>query len=136
MVAEYLPPDRYQVHVSEGSLFLWLRLNMSITSQELYERLKSRGVLIVPGEYFFFALNEPWSHHHQCIRLTFSMPDEVVRTGIEILADEHRLIRQALDSFSLATHKMEQGINPPAFIGLTPELYFFAGAAETAESGF
>jgi hemerythrin-like domain-containing protein len=32
---------------------------------------------------------------------------------IEILADEHRLIRQALDSFSLATHKMEQGINPP-----------------------
>ena len=33
---------------------------------------------------------------------------------IEILADEHRLIRQALDCFSLATHKMEQGINPPA----------------------
>ena len=33
---------------------------------------------------------------------------------IEILAEEHRLIRQALDSFSLATHKMEQGINPPA----------------------
>jgi hemerythrin-like domain-containing protein len=33
---------------------------------------------------------------------------------IEILADEHRLIRQALDSFGLATHKMEQGVNPPA----------------------
>src|SRR4030043_2458962 len=33
---------------------------------------------------------------------------------IEILADEHRLIGQALDCFSLATHKMEQGINPPA----------------------
>jgi hemerythrin-like domain-containing protein len=32
---------------------------------------------------------------------------------IEILANEHRLIRQALDSFSLATHKMEQGVNPP-----------------------
>jgi len=32
---------------------------------------------------------------------------------IEILANEHRLIRQALDSFSLATNKMEQGINPP-----------------------
>lgn len=33
---------------------------------------------------------------------------------IEILADEHRLIRQTLDSLSLATHKMEQGVNPPA----------------------
>lgn len=32
---------------------------------------------------------------------------------LEILADEHRLIRQALDSFHLATQKMEEGINPP-----------------------
>jgi hemerythrin-like domain-containing protein len=32
----------------------------------------------------------------------------------EILTNEHRLITQALDSFRLATIKMEQGINPPA----------------------
>ncbi len=32
----------------------------------------------------------------------------------EMLMDEHRLIRQGLDNFRLATQKMEQGINPPA----------------------
>jgi hemerythrin-like domain-containing protein len=32
---------------------------------------------------------------------------------IEILSEEHRLIRQALDAFSLAARKMEQGVNPP-----------------------
>jgi hemerythrin-like domain-containing protein len=41
---------------------------------------------------------------------------------IDILSEEHRLIRQALDAFSLATHKMEQGINPP--------LEFFEKAVE------
>jgi ABC-type lipoprotein export system ATPase subunit len=32
---------------------LWFR-NLPITTKELYERLKKRGVLVVPGEYFFY----------------------------------------------------------------------------------
>lgn len=33
--------------------------------------------------------------------------------AMEVLADEHRLISQALDSFRLARQKMEDGVNPP-----------------------
>lgn len=84
---EFMPPGSYQVHASEGALFLWLSLETSMTSAELYERLKQRGVLIVPGEYFFFGLTEPWSHQHECIRLTFSMRTDVVRDGIRILGE-------------------------------------------------
>lgn len=90
LLEEHMPADKYQVHVSEGALFLWLRLSMPIPSRELYERLKKRGVLVVPGEYFFFGLEEPWPHRNECIRMTFSMANDVVESGIEILADELR----------------------------------------------
>lgn len=90
LLAKYMPPEAYRVHVSEGALFLWLWLKTSMTSRELYERLKARGVLVVPGEYFFFGLEEPWDHEQQCIRMTFSMPDNVVEDGIRILAETLR----------------------------------------------
>ena len=88
LVRELLPKGVAKVHVSEGALFLWLWLDISITSRELYERLKSRGVLVVPGEYFFFGMSESWEHQHECIRMTFSMPTDTVRAGIEVLAEE------------------------------------------------
>lgn len=79
----------YAIHVSEGALFLWIWFkNLSIPARELYGRLKTRGVVIVPGEYFFFGLDEPWEHAKQCIRLTYSQRDEDVRQGIEILSQE------------------------------------------------
>jgi valine--pyruvate aminotransferase len=90
LLAKHVPKELYKVHVSEGALFLWLWLKMPISSRQLYDRLKARGVLIVPGEYFFFGLQEPWEHETQCIRMTFSMPDGVVEEGIKILADELR----------------------------------------------
>lgn len=90
LLTELMPEGLFKTHVSEGSLFLWLQLKMPITSLELYERLKKRGVLLVPGEYFFFGLDEPWQHQHECVRMTFSMHSEIVRSGIEILADELR----------------------------------------------
>ena len=79
----------YLVHRSEGAFFLWLWFpELPITSRELYERLKSRGVLVVPGEYFFYGLNDDWPHSRQCIRLTFSQSDRTVARGIETIADE------------------------------------------------
>ena len=83
-----MPTGSYQVHVSEGALFLWLRFpGLPISSAELYERLKARGVLIVPGEYFFYGSHPDVPHQTECIRMTFSMPYDVVRGGIEILAE-------------------------------------------------
>ncbi len=87
------PSLPYRVHLSEGALFLWLWFeDMPITSQELYERLKSRGVLIVSGHYFFFGLEDgtsnDWSHRNECIRMTFTMDEATVKSGIQIIAEE------------------------------------------------
>ena len=80
----------YNIHASEGAFFLWLWFrDLPVSTRVLYERLKERSVLVVPGEYFFFGLSDPeWAHRHECIRMTFTQPEQVVREGIEIIADE------------------------------------------------
>ena len=80
----------YRVHRSEGAFFLWLWFeDLPITSRELYERLKARGVLVVPGNYFFFGINDQhWRHRDECIRVSFTMADEVVRDGFRVIAEE------------------------------------------------
>lgn len=81
----------WSVHRSEGSFFLWLRLQgLPVTTLELYERLKARKVLVVPGEHFFFGLTEDWPHRHECLRLNYSGPEQTVREGLAIIADEVR----------------------------------------------
>jgi valine--pyruvate aminotransferase len=81
----------YAIHKSEGAFFLWLWFpELPIDSRELYERLKSRQVLVVPGEYFFFGMEsskDNWPHRRQCLRMTFSQSPEIVREGIQIIAD-------------------------------------------------
>jgi valine--pyruvate aminotransferase len=82
----------YSVHKCEGSLFLWIWFrDLPITTMELYERLKKRDTIVVPGRYFFFGLDEPWSHRDQCIRVNYAMPDADVQQGIALIADEVRL---------------------------------------------
>ena len=79
----------YRIHQGEGAFFLWFWFpNLPITTKKLYQRLKKRNVLIVPGEYFFFGIKSPWDHSKECIRITFSQPEPVIKKGIEILADE------------------------------------------------
>lgn len=79
----------FKLHASEGALFLWLWLpGLRITSQELYRRLKAKNLLVVSGHYFFYGLrDDAWRHRHECLRLTYSQPEPVVREGIRILAD-------------------------------------------------
>lgn len=79
----------FRMHVSEGALFLWLWFEgLPITSHELYTRLKEREVLIISGHHFFFGLEKEWSHQHECIRLTYTMPEHVVSEGIKVIAEE------------------------------------------------
>ena len=80
----------WRVHKREGALFLWLWFeDLPITSLELYERLKARDVLVVPGNYFFYGLeDEHWSHRNECLRISFTMPEEVVREGFRVIGDE------------------------------------------------
>jgi valine--pyruvate aminotransferase len=82
----------WAVHASEGAFFHWLWLrDLAIPTLELYERLKRLKVLVVPGEYFFFGLDpqdDAWPHRRQCLRLNFAQPEQVVREGLEIIAQE------------------------------------------------
>jgi valine--pyruvate aminotransferase len=82
----------YRLHETGGAMFLWLWLPESrLTSRQWYERLKARGVLVVPGDHFFFGLDESeadWPHRRQCLRLSFSMEDVTVTRGLEIIGEE------------------------------------------------
>jgi valine--pyruvate aminotransferase len=82
----------FAMHKPEGALFLWLWFEgLPITSAELYERLKARGVLVVSGHYFFPGLEgDPWRHKDECIRVTYAQDDAVVEQGLAIIADEVR----------------------------------------------
>ncbi|MBE9538223.1 MAG: valine--pyruvate transaminase [Proteobacteria bacterium] len=82
----------YHIHKPEGAIFLWLWFEgLPITSRELYERLKKRGVLIVPGQDFFIGMDDDWQHKHECIRVSYAQDAEVVKKGVEIIAEEvHR----------------------------------------------
>jgi valine--pyruvate aminotransferase len=81
----------FHIHKPEGAFFLWLWFEgLPITSQELYLRLKRRGVLIVPGHHSFFGLREEWPHQHECIRVSYVQGEEAVREGINIIAEEVR----------------------------------------------
>lgn len=86
----------WKIHRAEGALFLWLWFpGLPIRSTELYERLKKRGVLIIPGSHFFFGLEEnDWAHRDECIRLSYAMDEAVVRGGLEVIADEMRVIER------------------------------------------
>ena len=79
------------IHKPEGAIFLWLWLEgLPITSQTLYERLKARGVLVVPGHNFFIGLGEDWPHRHECIRVSYARDEATVRRGVAIIAEEIR----------------------------------------------
>lgn len=77
-------------HVNEGSFFLWLYLdNYPQTSKELYDALKKREVIVVPGEYFFPGLDDrEWDHQYRCVRINYGRPDREIVEGFKILAEE------------------------------------------------
>jgi valine--pyruvate aminotransferase len=77
------------IHKPEGAIFLWLWFkDLPISSEELYQRLKARGVLVVSGHHFFPGLAGDWQHCHECIRVTYCQDASVVEQGAQIIADE------------------------------------------------
>ncbi|GAA5315008.1 MAG: valine--pyruvate transaminase [Candidatus Pelagadaptatus aseana] len=79
----------FHIHKPEGAIFLWLWFEgLPITSQELYQRLKKRGVLIVPGHNFFVGMDDDWAHKHECIRVSYAQDAAIVKRGVEIIAEE------------------------------------------------
>lgn len=84
-----IPDERFRIHKPEGAIFLWLWFDeLPITTMDLYKRLKDRGVLIVPGEYFFIGQEDEWDHAHQCLRMNYVQDDEAMKKGIAVIAEE------------------------------------------------
>lgn len=88
----------WAVHQSEGAIFLWIWFkNLPVSTEVLYQRLKRRNVVVVPGQFFFFGDDAAidgdqrisgWRHRHECLRLSYAQEPETVRRGIEVMAEE------------------------------------------------
>lgn len=79
----------YYLHNPDGSFFIWIWFRgLPITDLDLYRRLQKRGVIVVPGRYFFGAFNEDWRHKMECIRISFCLDNAILEQGIKIIAEE------------------------------------------------
>ncbi|WGK57287.1 valine--pyruvate transaminase [Pantoea sp. SS70] len=89
ILRRYLPEDRCLIHKPEGAIFLWLWFrDLPISTEALYQRLKARGVLMVPGHFFFPGLEHEWPHTHQCMRMNYVPDAEKIERAVQILAEE------------------------------------------------
>ena len=92
-------------HKPEGAFFMWLWFqHLPIAATELYQQLKRRDVIIIPGGHFQPGATGPreqqgqqqeqqreQQHCSQCIRLSYSTSSESeLSKGIAILAEEVR----------------------------------------------
>ncbi|MER2490437.1 valine--pyruvate transaminase [Catenovulum sediminis] len=82
---------KYRIHQPEGAFFIWLWFeDLPIPSSQLYLLLKEKGVLVMDGEPFFFALKEAWRHKQQCLRLSYCQSDEIIEKAVKIIAQTLR----------------------------------------------
>lgn len=83
----------YFIHQPEGAIFLWIWFKaLPITTQALYELLKTKGVIVVPGHNFFPGLESAWNHKHACIRISYAADAAIVERGIAIIGETVRQI--------------------------------------------
>jgi len=76
-------PDLKIYHLPEGGFYIWVILPDFISSNELYLKLKKRGVSILPGNVFY-----PESAKDKRIRISFAaVTEEEIKIGIKILSD-------------------------------------------------
>lgn len=75
------------LHRGEGAIFAWLWLqDLPMTDWEFYQKLKTVGVIAVPGSTFFPGLKEDWPHKQQCLRFSLTATAEELAEGMKRLA--------------------------------------------------
>ena len=91
LLRDAIDDPRLHIHKPEGSMFLWLWFEgLAVTSSELYQRLKQKGLLVVPGKYFFPGQATVSEHAESCLRMNYVQPEAELAKGIDILAQELR----------------------------------------------
>ena len=89
IIRRYISEDRCLIHKPEGAIFLWLWFrDLPISTEALYQRLKARGVLMVPGHFFFPGLEQAWPHTNQCMRMNYVPDSDKIERAVQILAEE------------------------------------------------
>ena len=84
----------YLVHEPEGAFFVWVYFpQLSITSTELYQRLKEKNVLVMDGAPFFFGMEGAFSHANKCVRLSYCQSEQTILSAITIIANEVRKLQ-------------------------------------------
>ncbi len=84
-----MPKDiPWYLHRGEGAIFGWLWFDeLPMTDWELYQELKTVGVIAVPGSPFFPGLREDWPHKQQCLRISLTATDDEIETAMQRLAE-------------------------------------------------
>ena len=82
--------ERLLIHQPEGAIFLWLNFpGLPVPAQTLYQRLKARGTLIIPGEPFFIGFDTAdYPHARECIRISIAQNEATLEQGIAAIAEE------------------------------------------------
>ena len=80
------------IHKPEGAIFFWLWFKgLPISTLDLYERLKEKGTLIVPSEYFFPGVDiSDYQHAHECIRMSIAADKDTLTKGIAVIGEAVR----------------------------------------------
>lgn len=94
LLKEALGDYPLMIHKPEGSIFLWLWFkDLPITTLELYERLKEKGTLIVPSQYFFPGVDvTDYQHAHECIRMSIAADEDTLTKGIAVIGEVVRAL--------------------------------------------
>jgi 2-aminoadipate transaminase len=81
-------PKKVKWEEPKGGIFLWVKLQRTLNTDELLKEAVAKGVAFVPGSFFF---SKPI---HNYMRLNFSLPsEEEIVTGIQALG---RLLKEKL----------------------------------------
>ncbi|MGJ4745864.1 pyridoxal phosphate-dependent aminotransferase [Leptospira sp. SA-E8] len=79
---------KYRIHESEGAFFLWVQFaGLRKKISELYPLLKEKGVIIVPGKYFYPATNSGVSYGEDSVRISFAREDSEIQEGIRKIGE-------------------------------------------------
>ncbi|WP_108929422.1 pyridoxal phosphate-dependent aminotransferase [Leptospira johnsonii] len=78
----------YKIHESEGAFFLWVQfVGLRKKISEIYPLLKEKGVIIVPGKYFYPVTQSVDSYGEDSVRISFAREDSEIQEGIRKIGE-------------------------------------------------